>query len=160
MKPLIVIAFIVASTAFISAEKSDPRLATVRKAFVVTVDELGDERFVTACLPDRLKALSPIVVVDRREDADAIFKVKAHIPGKGARYFGGGMGKTPSANLEVQLRDGTHLWRDGAKTTKVLGGGVFGASRSNEGIGCALANGLTTTLVDAMREARGKEGSK
>lgn len=160
MKRFIVVAFIFATTAFISAEKIDPRLATVRKAFVVAVDELGDERFVTVCLPERLKALSPIVVVDRREDADAIFKVKADIPSKGGRYFGGGMGKTPSANLEVQLPDGTHLWSDGTKTTKVLGGGVFGASRGNEGIGCALANGLTNTLVDAMREARGKDGSK
>jgi len=154
---LTVLVWFLACATIFAATKIDSRLASVRKAYLVAADELGDDQFVVACLPEKLKALTPIVAVERKEDADVLLTIEAHIPSKGARYALGGMGKTPSARIEAKLPDGTLLWSDGAKTGKLTSGGLIGASRSETGIACALAEGLANTLRDAMRDARDKK---
>jgi hypothetical protein len=137
------------------AVKIDPRLATVTKAFIVPVDASGDDRAVAACLVDKLPSITKLVVVTTKEEADVILKVKGHIPGAGSRYVLGMMGGTPSANLEAQLPDGTKLWSDGAKN-RAGTGGVIGAARREDSIACGLADRLSNTLQDAMRNARFK----
>jgi hypothetical protein len=132
----------------------DSRLASVSKAFIVPADAAHeDDRAVAACLVDKLPAITKIVVVGTREEADVILKVKGHIPGAGTRYGLGMMGGTPSANLEAQLPDGTKLWSDGAKN-RTGTGGIIGAARSEDSIACGLADRLSNALQDAMRNAR------
>ncbi len=130
-------------------------LATVRKAYIVVVDDLNSaDHLVASCLGERLHTITPIEAVSTKEEADVIFKVKAHIPGSAKRYLGN-MGRgTPSANLAVELPDGTPLWSDGAKNK--TGSGAIGAARAKDSIACGLAGRLANTLLDAMREARGK----
>jgi hypothetical protein len=136
--------------------KIQPRLATVRKAFIVPADELGtDDRLVATCLSDRLHMITPVEVAKTKAEADAIFVVKGHIPGAARRYALGMSGATPSANLEVQLPDGTKLWTDGAKNRKGTAG-IIGAARAEDSIACGLASRLANTLLEAMRDARGK----
>ena len=131
------------------AAKIDPRLAAVRKAFIVPVDDLGDDRLVATCLSDRLHALTPIERVDTKDAADAIFRVKAHLTSGASRVLLGSLGGTPSADLEVDLPDGTKLWEDGAKYRR--GNGAIGLANNAE---WGLAEGLLNSLVDAMRKAR------
>jgi hypothetical protein len=40
--------------------KIDPRLATVKKAFVIPVDDLADDKPVSTCFADHLKGATPI----------------------------------------------------------------------------------------------------
>lgn len=139
-----------------AADKIDPRLADVRKAYIIAVDELSDDQTVAACVIDRIHTLTPIESVAAKGDADVILKVSAHIPGAGKRFALGMMGGTPSANMEAQLPDGTKLWSDGAKNRKGTGGAI-GASRSGSGLACGLATGLLETLREAMQKARDKK---
>jgi len=136
-------------------KKADPRLMTVRKAYVVPVDELSDDKVLASCVIDLIHTVTPIEAVASKNDADVVLKVSAHIPGAGARFALGMMGGTPSAKMEAQLPDGTLLWSDGAKNRKLTGGAI-GAARNGDKLACGLANGLLTALRDAMGKARGK----
>jgi hypothetical protein len=146
------------ATGVLAADKIDPRLATVRKAYIVPIDELGQDRLVVACFPEKLKErVAPIEPVESKESADVVLKIQAHIPSKGARYALGGFGKTPSAHVDAQLPDGTTLWTHDVKTNALASGGVVGASRTEDNYGCALADRLVNGLIDAMRKARDKK---
>src|SRR6202163_2996302 len=82
-----------------AADKIDPRLATVRKAWVQPVDELADEdRPVAACLANHLARATPIEAVKTKAEADVIFRV----------------GSTATrATITAYLPDGsTTLWAD------------------------------------------------
>ncbi len=133
----------------------DGRLAGVRKAFVVPVDDLSDDRPVAVCLADHLAAQTPITAVKTREEADVIFKVKAHVPSATTRFMVGMMGGTPSADLLAELPDGTKLWSDGAKLRRAIGkSGKLDNSDAAKGVECGLADELLDTLRTAMRKAR------
>jgi hypothetical protein len=155
----IAIAFALSSVAALSAAHSDPRLATIKKAYIVAVDDLGDDRGVAACLAQHLTALTPIEVVKAKEDADAVFLVSAHLPSTTTKVLVGVMGGSPSAHLFVELPDGTKLWDDGAKYRRSMAKqGTVGSSSEDTGktVECGLADELANTLRDAMREARGR----
>ncbi|MEP7309028.1 MAG: hypothetical protein ABJA98_26280 [Acidobacteriota bacterium] len=86
MSRTVVFVVAVMFVAVVNAAKVDPRLATVRKAFIVAKDDLGDDRLVANCLTERLHMITPVEVATLRADADAIFIVKANIPGAARRY--------------------------------------------------------------------------
>jgi hypothetical protein len=120
-----------------AADKIDPRLATVRKAWIQPVDELADEdRPVAACLADHLARLTPIEAVKTKAEADVIFRVGS---------------TSTQATLTAYLPDGaTTLWA--ADNTPLKAGfGVVMVRRNS----CGLANKLLDTLRQAMRRARG-----
>jgi hypothetical protein len=146
MRKLLPLVIVLAGVTLI-AERIDPRLATVHKAFVIAADDLGDDQGVATCLAERLTA--PVEVVKTKADADVVLIVKAHIPSGTSRVLLGSMGGSPSANLEAQLSDGTKIWSDGAKFRR--GTGAIGLARDTQ---CGLAEGLVKTLRDAMRKAR------
>lgn len=159
LKILIVALALLTVAPVLAADKIDPRLATVRKAFIAPVDELGDDTGVALCLADSLKALTPIESVASKDDADVIFKVSSNIPSTTKKVFLGPMGGSPSAHLFAELSDGTKLWDDGAKYRRsMMKQGSWGASSGDTGksIECGLADELANTLRDAMRKARGK----
>jgi hypothetical protein len=134
-------------------------LATVRKAYIVAVDELGDDRAVAVCLADRINAQTPIEAVKTKDEADVILKVSAHLPSTTTKVLVGVMGGSPSAHLFAELPDGTKLWDDGAKYRRSMAKqGSFGSSSgdTSKSIECGLADELANTLRDAMRKARGK----
>ncbi len=135
----------------------DARLATMRKAFVVAVDDLGDDRAVAVCFAQHLHDQTPIEVVMSKEDADIIFRVSSHLPSTTTKALVGVMGGSPSAHLFAELPDGTKLWDDGAKYRRSMGKqGSFGSSSgdTSKSIECGLADELANTLRDAMRQAR------
>lgn len=156
MRNLWTVLSVVFLSVLLLAADVDKRLATVRKAYVVPVDDLGDDAPVATCLADHLKASTPIEAVKTKDEADVVFKVKAHLPSATSRYALGALGGSPSADLLAELPDGTKLWEDGAKVrrgntgTQVLrkGAGEVGS------IECGLADELINTLRDAMRKAR------
>jgi hypothetical protein len=119
-----------------AADKIDPRLATVRKAWIQPVDELADEdRPVAACLADHLSRLTPIEAVKTKAEADVIFRVGS---------------TSTQATITAYLPDGaTTLWAD--NTPLKAGFGVVMVHRNS----CGLANKLLDTLRQAMRRARG-----
>jgi hypothetical protein len=146
---------VLASVSLVAADKIDPRLATVRKAFVVPVDELGDDRGAAACLADHLSTKTPIEAVATKEDADVVFRIKAHIPSATTRYMVGMMGGSPSIDLEAQLPDGTKLWADGAKARRGnVGGQIMARGEHVNPIACALADEMIDGLLGAMRKSR------
>jgi hypothetical protein len=135
----------------------DPRLATVRSAYVEAVDDLGDDQGVAVCLAEHLDKLTPIKLASTKEQADVILRVKAHLPSTTTKFLVGVMGGSPSADLTAQTPDGTALWSDGAKYRRSMGPqGKFGSASSDTGksIECGLADELLNTLRDAMRKAR------
>jgi hypothetical protein len=56
---------------------------------------------------------------------------------------------------KAQLPDGTKLWSDGAKN-RAGTVGVIGAARREDSIACGVADRLSNTLQDAVRNARFK----
>src|SRR5580704_18496451 len=129
------VALFVAATSY-AADKIDPRLAMVRKAWIQPVDELADEdRPVAACLADHLSKLTPIEAVKSKAEADVIFRVGS---------------TSTQATITAYLPDGaTTLWAD--NTPLRAGFGVVMVHRNS----CGLANKLLDTLRQAMRKARG-----
>jgi hypothetical protein len=119
-----------------AADKIDPRLATVRKAWVQPVDELADEdRPVATCLAGHLALLTPIEAVKTKEEADVIFRVGS---------------TSKQATITAYLPDGaTALWAD--STPLKAGFGIVMVHRNS----CGLADKLLDTLREAMRKARG-----
>jgi hypothetical protein len=119
-----------------AADRIDPRLATVRKAWIQPVDELADEdRPVAACLADHLARLTPIEAVKTKAEADVILRVGS---------------TSTQATITAYLPDGaTTLWAD--NTPLRAGFGVVMVHRNS----CGLANKLLDTLRQAMRKARG-----
>jgi hypothetical protein len=132
-------------------------LATVKKAFVIPVDDLGDDRPVAACFAEHLSKLSPIEAVNTKEEADVVLRVKAHLPGQAARHALGSMGGRPSADVFAELPDGTRLWNDGTKLGSGWSNDKGLSIQNNQTTECALADDLINTLRDAMRKARGKK---
>jgi hypothetical protein len=129
------VVLLVAATSH-AADKIDPRLAAVRKAWVLPVDELADEdRPVASCLADHLARLTPIEAVKTKGEADVIFRVGS---------------TTTQATITAYLPDGAApLWSD---TTPLKAGfGIVMVHRNS----CGLANRLLDTLRQAMRRARG-----
>jgi len=149
MKRLITAALIAGLSATVLAKDPDPRLATVRKAFVEPVDELGDDQRVATCLADQVKTTPPLSLAASKDEADVVLRVKAHLTSGASRVLLGSMGGTPSAEMEADLPDGTKLWTDGAKYRR--GNGAIGLVNNAE---CGLANGLITSMLEAMRKAR------
>lgn len=145
--------------AVMQAADPKPQLATVRKAFIVPVDELGDDVAVATCLADRIHGQTPIEAVKTKDDADVILRVSAHLPSTTTKVLVGALGGSPSAHLFAELPDGTKLWDDGAKYRRSMAKqGSFGSSSgdTSKSIECGLADELANTLRDAMRKARGK----
>jgi hypothetical protein len=141
------------------AEKLDPRLAQVRKAYVLAVDELGEDVSVASCLAERLPSLTPIKVVANQGEADVILRVKAHLPSTTTKALVGIMGGSPSMRLSAELPDGTKLWEDGAKyRASMMKQGQWGAGGGDtaKNVECGLAERGIEALRNAMREARGK----
>lgn len=159
MRRIAAVCVVVSLASVVVVGKVDPRLAAVRKAFIVPVDELGDDQGVVTCFADHLKTLTPIEAVKSKDEADVVFKVSAHLPSTTTKVLVGMMGGSPSAHLYAELPDGTKLWDDGAKFRRSMAKqGGFGNSSGDTGksIECGLADELANTLRDAMREARGK----
>jgi hypothetical protein len=125
-----------------AAEKIEPRLATVRKAWVEPADELADyDRSIAACLSDsagegegHLAKSTPIVVVKTKDEADVIFRI----------------GSTSSdATITAYLPDGTtKLWA--GDTPMKAGFGIYKVHRD----ACGLSEKLIDALRQAMRKAR------
>jgi hypothetical protein len=154
MKRFLLPALILSVIASPLASGPDKRLATVRKAFVLPVDDLSDDRPVATCFADHLAKLSPLESVKAKEDADVILRVKAHLPGQAARHALGSMGGRPSADLSAELPDGTKLWNDGTKLGSGWSWDKGTSIQNNETTECALADDLIGTLLGAMRKAR------
>jgi len=104
---LAIVVLAVASS--VSASGPDPRLATVRRAFIAPVDELGDDVQIRSCFVMQLPKSTPITVVETKEEADVVLRVQAHLPSGTSRVMLGALGGTPSAHLYATLTDGTKL---------------------------------------------------
>lgn len=158
MKRLLAVVGIVMFGSIVGAAKVDGRLATVRKAFVVPVDELGDDKPVAACFAEHLSKMTPIQPVETKDESDVIFRVKSHLPSATTRVMVGMMGGSPSADVSAELPDGTKLWADGAKLRRAIGRfGKLDNSDGTKGVECGLADELLDTLRSAMRQARDKK---
>jgi hypothetical protein len=156
-KKTILTTLAVAALATSALAQSRQSLHTIHKAYVEPVDELGDDKAVASCLADHLKALTPIEAVASKDDADAIFKVAAHLPSTTTKVMLGVLGGSPSGHLTVELPDGTKLWDDGSKFRRsMMKQGQLGSASSDTGksIECGLADELADTLRSAMKKSR------
>jgi hypothetical protein len=66
---LIGIVALLCITVPVSAAKVDGRLATVRKAYVVAIDDLGDDKPVAVCVAAHLAAQTPLTVVTTQQES-------------------------------------------------------------------------------------------
>jgi hypothetical protein len=146
--------FVVSAVCPTYAKDPDPRLATARKAYVVAIDELGDDKPVAACFAEHLAKMTPLKVVDTKEEAEVVLRVKAHLPGQSARHALGSMGGRPSADVFAELPDGTKLWNDGAKLGSGWSWDKGTSIQNNQTTECAVADQLIDTLRGAMKKAR------
>jgi len=149
----VIVVLLLAAT--LIADKLDPRLAQVRKAWIEPVDPLGDDLPVSQCVAERISKSTPIKAVDKREDADVILKVSSHLPSATSRYALGALGGSPSVHMYAELPDGTKLWDDGGKFRRAnLGNKIVTATDVAKGIECGLADDILEHLRDAMKKAR------
>ena len=156
MKRIIAVAVVSATLwpVLAKAAKVDGRLATAKKAYIVPIDELGDDKPVAVCVVSHLAAHTPLTAVDSKSDADVVLRVKAHLPGQSARHALGSMGGRPSGELTAELTDGTKLWKDGAKLGSGWSWSAGTSIQNNQTTECAVADELLDTLRNAMRKAR------
>jgi len=129
-----------------ASDKPDARLARVRTAYVMTVDELGDDKPVAACVTERLSSQTALTVASTRDEADVILRIKAHLPM--ADTFADGLKfwfVSNSATIEAQLPSGDTLWTGDART---------GRLQQPHAVPCNLADHLLAELRQAMRNAR------
>ena len=155
MRRIYIVATFVVVAATIVFAGPDKRLATVRKAFVIAIDDLGEDVPVSKCLAKDISSYTPISAVDKKEDADVIFKIRANLPSATARFLVGAMGGTPSAHMYAELPDGTKLWDDGAKLRRAIGkAGQLKSADGADTVECGLADELLGTLRNAMKQAR------
>lgn len=122
----------------------DPRLASVRKAFVVANDELEADRPVSICFAERLATMTPIEAVKTKADADVIFRIRAHVT-NGDEPPPNPVRPTTTAQITAELPDGTVLWTDLY---------YHGSDVRPPGIECDLADDLLNSLRKAMKQAR------
>jgi hypothetical protein len=126
------------TTTVVAADKVDPRLATVRKAFVTAADDLGDDRPVSACVADRLARSTAIETVKTIQEADVVITIQ-----------NASVGKHPKAEIVAALpADGTKLWVGGSKTR--------GFNLVGRDMTCVIADDLISNLRNAMKKARDK----
>lgn len=141
----------------LASDDLDPRLLTVKKAYVVPVDELGEDKPIAVCLAKHLEEQTPLKIVANKDDAEVILKVSGHLPSATTRVMVGAMGGTPSAHLFIELPDGKKMWDDGAKLRRAIGKtGKLDSSDGANTVYCGLADELLNTLRTAMRKARDK----
>ena len=141
----------------LSAAKVDGRLAAVRKAYVIAIDDLGDDRPVAACVAAHLATQTPMTLVASKEEAEVVLRIKANLPGQNARHVLGSMGGRPSAHMYAELPDGTKLWDDGAKLGSGWSWDKGTSIQNNQTTECAIADELIQNLRNAMRQARDKK---
>lgn len=154
---MIALAVALVPVALTASSDPDPRLLTVKKAYVVPVDDLGEDKPIAVCLAKHLADQTPLTIVENKDDADAILKVSGHLPSATTRVMVGAMGGTPSAHLFIELPDGKKLWDDGAKLRRSIGHtGKLDSSDGANSVYCGLADELLDTLRTAMRKAREK----
>ncbi len=154
----ILLACLLASMLASPVVAQDKRLSTIKKVFVVPVDDLGVDVPISKCLARHLPDSLPVEVVKTKEDADAVFKIAGNIPSATARVMVGMFGGTPSGHLFVELPDGTKLWDDGAKLRRAIGkAGKLDSADGDKTVECGLADELIDTLRSAMRKARDKK---
>jgi hypothetical protein len=157
MKLTMMFCLLMAAPTFAADVVPNARLATVRKAWIEPIDDLKEDKPVSACAARLIAERTPLTLAETREDADIILYVRANIPGTAARMFLGPTGGSPSSYMIVQHADGTTLWEDGAKYRRAtMRASVIGAHDQGKSIECGLAEGLLDRLRDAMRKARGK----
>jgi hypothetical protein len=131
------------------AKDPDPRLATVKTAWVEAVDELDDDKPVAVCMMDHLARTTPLAPAASRDAADVVLTVKAHLPGNSMRQLTGVLG---TVTLTAKLPNDTLLWssKEDVRAGKSL------AAYAAADIPCSLADGAADKLRQAMRKARGK----
>jgi hypothetical protein len=150
MTRLIACAFgVVLFAATPSAANVDPRLATFKKAYVVATDDLDHDQRVAACVVDHLHAKTALEVVNTKDAADVILRVRAHLTNSASRAVLGTWGASPSGHVQVQLPDGTTLWAAGAKFRRETG-----TITRAKAVECGVADALLAALQGAIRKAR------
>jgi hypothetical protein len=137
---------LLASTA--AGAKSDPRLATFTKAYVLAVDNRDHDQRVAACVADHLHSRTALELVRTHEAAEVILRVKVHLTSSASRAVLGSWGASPSGVLEAQLPNGTTLWVGRAKYRRPAG-----ITRARD-VECGVADGLLAALQNAIRKAR------
>lgn len=124
------------ATVVSAADKTDPRLAAARRAFVQAADDLSDDRPVAACVSDKLNRFTPLETVKTRGEADVILTVSD----ANARMH-------PKGHIAATLPDGTPLWDGGSKKR--------GFNLIGRDVTCAVAEDLVTNLRKVMRQKTG-----
>lgn len=149
MKTFITVLLLVGLPAIVLAKDLDPRLATIRQAWVEAVDELGDDQPIAACFAEHLTRTTPLTPAASKDQAEVILRISAHLPGNTLRQMTGLLG---TVKIEARLADGTLLWdaRENISASKSL------ASYAALDIPCSLADGAADKLRQAMRKARDK----
>jgi hypothetical protein len=138
-QPVLFGSLVLAITAtVVAADKIDPRLATVRRAFVTAADDLSDDRQVSACMAERLARSTPIETVKTIQEADVVLTVQ-----------NASVGTHPKAEIVAALpADGTKLWGGSSKTR--------GLNLVGRNMTCVIADDLISNLRNAMKKARDK----
>lgn len=124
----------------------DPRLATVKTAYVVAFDDLGDDRPVAACFADHLSKQTPLTAADE-SSADVVVRIGAHLDGNTSRQLTGSLG---TVRMTVTTPDGTKLWGGAA----ILNASDSLSRSKSFDIPCALADEMSDKLRQAMRKSR------
>ena len=132
-----------------TGRKVDKRLATVRSAYVVALDQNSGDREIVSCLSSHLDKLTRLHVATKPE-ADVIVKVSSQL-----------RTRTPRAFVVAELPDGTKLWDDAVKYPN---GRHYGEPKTDEdfasGVACGLADQLAGLLNDAVVRAAGASSVK
>lgn len=62
-----------------AANDPDKRLATMKRAYVLPVDYLAEDKPTAVCLARHLADQTPLALAATKEEADAVFKVSGHL---------------------------------------------------------------------------------
>lgn len=133
---MLVSMFAIGLSAAAFAKDADPRLASVRKAWIEPIDEIGDDKPIAVCVAENINKTTPIVAVPTKAEADAVIRVHA---------------TSKKSSIAVYLADGTtKVWAE--DVGQKAGFGLIMIKLD----ACGQAERLLDELTKAMKKARDK----
>jgi hypothetical protein len=127
---------LVCSITVLAGKDADPRLSSVRRAWIEPIDEIGDDKPIVACLAQNINKTTPIEAVRTKAEADVIMRVGS---------------TSKQTTITVCLPDGTtKLWSE--EVGQKAGFGLIEVKLDV----CGQADRLLDALQQAMKKAREK----
>lgn len=148
MKTIALAALLIAAVTPLYAAAPDSRLAAAKTIYVEPIDTLEGDKPVAACIAQHIPTALPLQVVDSKDGADIVLRVKGRISGETSRKLTGSLGLV---QLWAVAPDGSKLW-DGFRSESNVNTPTLPPDQAD--VACLLADTGIELLRKGLKKAR------